>query len=71
MPSFFQVNVQCPFYKSDNGRDCLACEGVGDATNVTQIFDTWDALKRFMSVYCWDRYKTCPLYSMIMEKYED
>ena len=69
--SYWQVWVQCPFYKRDNSKDCLVCEGVGDARTLTQVFDSRDALKKYMQAYCWERYKSCPLYRMIMEKYED
>ena len=34
--SFRQVDVQCPFFMSDDGRQCIVCEGFGDARSLIQ-----------------------------------
>lgn len=33
--SYKQVNVKCPYYRSDNGRDRIICEGLLPVTKTT------------------------------------
>lgn len=66
-----QVRVECPFYRSDDGRGKIICEGVTDDTSLILSFRKKEACQRHIEVYCCRHYKYCELYGAIMKKYEE
>ncbi len=68
--SYRQVDVQCPFYKSDDGKQVIICEGFGDARNLKQFYRYKREYEKQMEVFCCCHYKNCEVYRLLMEKYE-
>lgn len=69
--SYWQVYVQCPFYKQDDGKGRLDCEGVGNACSLSQSFLSKDDFQKWLQELCCQGYHKCRLYRIIMEKYEE
>lgn len=69
--SYNQVYVQCPFYKEDDGKYSIICEGFGDALCLKQIYRTKAQYKLQMAVFCCEHYKNCEVYRLLMDKYDE
>lgn len=65
-------DVRCPFYKTDK-RCQIKCEGYrADMTSVHINFMTPDHHRKYIRLYCCDRYRSCYMYKLIMKvKYPD
>lgn len=69
--SFKQIDVQCPFYKYDDGRRRITCEGLIDKSSIALIYLTRGDYDTQLLVFCCEHYKKCEIYRMLMEKYEE
>ena len=69
--SFLQVDVQCPFYRYDDGRRRITCEGVTDGSSLAMLFRSREDYDTQIRVFCCEKYENCEVYRMLMEKYED
>ena len=69
--SFKQVDVQCPFYKYDDGRRRITCEGLIDKSSIALIYLTRNDFDTQLFGFCCEYYKKCEVYRMLMEKYEE
>lgn len=70
--SFYQVHVGCPFYKWDNGRCKITCEGVVDGSTLTTNFPNKREFRTQMDTFCCSRYICCEIYRMLMDnKYDE
>ena len=70
--SFKQVDIQCPFFRYDDGRRRIICEGVIEETSLSMLFLRQEDYDIQLRVFCCEHYKKCELYRMLMEnKYED
>ena len=70
--SYKQVDVECPFYKYDDGKGRIVCEGIDDATDsVALIYREKLRYNKQMDVFCCGDYAKCEVYRMLMEKYKD
>ena len=67
--SFLQVYVRCPFYRFDDGKGKITCEGILDGSNLALIYHSRRDFRIQMSVFCCQHYKKCEVYRMLMEKY--
>ena len=65
--SFQQVHVKCPFYRNDDSRCKLSCEGVIEGSTLTWSFQHKADLKQQMDIFCCEYYKNCEVYRMLME----
>ena len=65
--SFQQVHVKCPFYRNDDSRCKLSCEGVIEGSTLTWSFQKKVDLKQQMEIFCCEYYKNCEVYRMLME----
>lgn len=65
--SYNQVDVQCPFYKEDDGYKDIACEGVGDAIKLIQRYRYKSQFTKQMEVFCARHYQKCEVYRILME----
>ena len=61
------VNVQCPFYLYDDGRNQICCEGLVKGSNLTQRYRKRCDMRQQMDIFCCDYYKNCEVYRMLME----
>ena len=70
--SYNQVYVQCPFYKEDDGKFSITCEGFGHARYLKQMYFNKAQYAKQMSAFCCENYKCCEVYRVIMEtKYDE
>lgn len=69
--SFKQVEVQCPFYKYDDGRRRITCEGLIDKSSIALIYLTRGDYDTQLMTFCCEYYKKCEVYRMLMEKYNE
>lgn len=69
--SFMQVYVQCPFYKYDDGRRHITCEGLIDKSSITLAYITRTDYEIQLRSFCCEHYKKCEVYKMLMAKYEE
>lgn len=65
--SYRQVNVKCPFYKHDDNRWKVVCEGIVDGSTLSLNFKDKGDFNQQMDIFCCDYYKNCEVYRMLME----
>ena len=69
--SYKQVDVQCPFFKTDDGKQNIVCEGFGDSRSLTQTYRYKAQYETQMRVFCSEHYRKCEVYRMLMESKYD
>lgn len=69
--SYRQVNVKCPFYRSDDGRGKIICEGLKERSTVSLNYRRKQDYEKHIRGLCSGEYKQCPVHGMLMEKYEE
>ena len=69
--SFKQVDVQCPFYKYDDGRRRITCEGLINKSSISLNYLTRGDYDIQLLSFCCEHYKKCEIYRMLMQKYEE
>lgn len=68
--SFKQVDVRCPFYKYDDGKRRIICEGIIDQCSTGLVYHKHSDYETQLSVFCCGDYKKCEVYRMLQkEKY--
>lgn len=71
MPTtWIESYVKCPFYKYEDGKKSITCEGISDACITRVIFVTKEKQRVQLQKTCCGDYKKCPFYKILMEKYE-
>ena len=61
------ADVLCPFYQwHDKLR--INCEGMDSDTFLAQQFKNCERRERFMLKKCGDKYSSCPVYTLLIEK---
>lgn len=68
--SYKQAYVQCPFYKFDDGRRRITCEGIIDGSSLALIYHNRQDYEIQIDVYCCKHYKKCEVYRLLIEKYD-
>lgn len=70
--SYWQREVQCPFYRQDDGRSRIHCEWMIPNSTVSINFQRRPDFRTQMKTFCCDKYKNCEIFRMLMEnKYEE
>jgi hypothetical protein len=70
--SYKQIEVQCPFYKYDDGKQRITCEGLVDNSSLALIYQKKGDYEAQINVFCCEHYKKCEVYRMLMEsKYDE
>lgn len=70
--SYLQVDVQCPFYRQDNGKSRIRCEGFFEGTSMEWIFCSKRDFCCQMASFCQGAYRNCEHYRALMQaKYAD
>lgn len=64
------TTILCPFFHG-HSRVEMQCEGIMIDTLTSTIFRRPTDKAAFVRTYCEERYRSCPLYRLIAEKYED
>ena len=65
--SYRQVNVQCPFYRNDDSRWKVVCEGIVEGSTLSLNFKDRKDLNQQMDIFCCDHYENCEVYRMLMD----
>ena len=68
--SYKQIDVQCPFYKSDAMKRII-CEGLIDKSNISLGFLIFKDYEIQLRTFCCEHYQKCEIYRMLMQKYEE
>lgn len=70
--SYWQVFVQCPFYRQDDGRSRIHCEWMIDHSTVSINFQRRPDFITQIQTFCCGCYDKCEIYRMLMvNKYEE
>ena len=65
-----KASVRCPFYRCDDGRRNIVCEGFVDDSCVTLTYRFRHLFDKQLEIFCTDRFENCEAYRLLMEKYE-
>lgn len=63
--------AKCPFFRTDDGRNTITCEGITDACTFSLRFTKKSDFEKRMEVFCMQKYENCEVYRMIAEQYEE
>ena len=63
--------TKCPFFKTDDGRSMITCEGVGNSCNLSLRYMDKHDYELQLEVFCKNHFQNCEVYRMILEKYEE
>lgn len=69
--SYKQIEVQCPFYKFDDGKRRITCEGIIDDSSLALIYHNKQDYETQINVFCCKHYINCEVYRLLMDKYQD
>ena len=69
--SYIQADVGCPFYRYDDGRRTVACEGVTDGSIILQRYSRRSDWECQVRTFCCEHWQKCEVYRMLMQKYEE
>ena len=69
--SYKQVNVQCPFYKFDDGKRRITCEGLVEDSSVALIYRKKRDFITQVDAFCCKHYERCEIYQALLKKYEE
>ena len=67
--SYKQIEVRCPFYKFDDGKRRITCEGIIDDSSLALIYHNKNDYQIQIDVFCCEHYMKCEVYRMLMDKY--
>lgn len=63
--------VQCPFYKVDDNKRSITCEGIIDGSHITLSYRRSRDQRQQLEIFCCEHYKKCEIYRMLMrDKYD-
>lgn len=68
--SWVDKYAECPFYKYDDGKKSVTCEGYKKTCVVRTIFVTNGSMEVHLKAFCCKDYQKCPLYPLLVKKYE-
>ena len=69
--SYKQIDVKCPFYKFDDGKRRITCEGIIDDSSLALIFHNKHDYEMQIDTFCCELYKKCEIYRLLMDKYDE
>lgn len=69
--SYKQADVQCPFYKFDDGKRRITCEGIIEDSSLALIYHNKNDYETQINVFCCEHYRNCEVYRLLMDKYPD
>ena len=69
--SYKQIEVKCPFYKYDDGKRRITCEGIIDDSSLALIYHNKHDYATQMDMFCCEHYQKCEVYRMLMDKYDE
>ena len=68
--SYWQADVKCPYYKYDDGKRRITCEGLVDDSSLALIYQKKADFDTQISVFCCEHYQKCELFRLLNSLYE-
>lgn len=65
--SYKQVDVQCPFYRWDDGKQRITCEGIINKSSIILSYRAKSDYLIQMDTFCCRHYDRCEVYQMLMQ----
>ena len=64
--------VKCPFYRTNNTNK-IVCEGLTEGNTINLVYESQVERAKYMKEVCYDILgcRDCPIYIMLMSKYEE
>lgn len=69
--SYRQTYVRCPFYKFDDGKKRITCEGIIDDSSLALIYHNKKDYETQIMTFCCEHYMKCEVYRLLIEKYDE
>lgn len=69
--SYRQAGVRCPFYKFDDGKRRITCEGLIEDSSVALIYHRKADYEIQIDTFCCEHYTKCEVYRMLIDKYDE
>ncbi len=69
--SWRQADVQCPFYKFDDGQRRITCEGIVEDSSLALTYRRKADFETQIKVFCCDHFGKCEIYRLLMDKYDE
>ena len=69
--SYRKAYVRCPFYRADDGRAVITCEGIVERSVLSWKFGTRKDYLCQMHTYCEKHFDRCEVYAMLAAAYEE
>lgn len=69
--SYLQADVRCPFYKYDDGKRRITCEGIIEGSSLALIYHKKCDFETQTRVFCCEHYEKCEIHRMLMDKYSE
>lgn len=69
--SYRQADVKCPFYKFDDGKRRITCEGLIADSSLALIYHKKCDYEMQIRTFCCNYYKNCEVYRILMDKYDE
>lgn len=67
-----KLHARCPFYRSDDGKQKIICEGIVDDSTITLRYKFKADFDKQTIAFCCQHYKKCEIYRMLVrDKYGD
>ena len=64
--SYKQIEVQCPFYKFDDGKRRITCEGIIEDSSLALIYHNKNDYETQINVFCCQHYTKCEVYRLLI-----
>lgn len=69
--SYIQADVRCPFYKYDDGKKRITCEGIVEDSCLALIYRNKEAFAMQIRSFCCEHYENCEVFRLLNDKYEE
>jgi len=65
-----RTDIECPFYRYDNGSRRICCEGIVEESTISLTFTRKKDFELQRRVFCCEHFRKCEIYRLLMEKYD-
>ena len=69
--SFRQADIRCPYYKWDNGKNRISCEGIIPDSQIQNFFRRPTDLAAQVRVFCTGCYEKCEVAAGLEKRYKE
>lgn len=65
-----QYNVECPFYRFDDGKGLIRCEGLVEKSSINLKYRKKQDFAIQLQTFCCQHFRKCEIYRVLMETYD-